>query len=81
MDIEILKNKIKPELESIFGTTMTSLILNKAKMKVATQTGDSDDIHKCRNFIECLGNDDKLIGMWGSLETKERVSTWMNFIG
>jgi len=80
MTIEDLRNRIKPELESIFGSSMTTLILTKAKMRVSAQAnGDGKD--GCRTFLECLGSDDKLIGMWGSLEVKARISRWQNFIG
>jgi len=81
VNIEDLKNRIKPELESIFGSSMTNLILTKAKMKVVAKKAGSDEANTCRNFVECLGSDDKLMGMWGSLEVKEKISKWMNYIG
>ncbi len=81
MRIEDLQNRIKPDLESIFGISMTNLILTKAKMKVASGAASSDDVNRCRYFVECLGSDDKLVGMWGSLEVKEKMSKWMNYIG
>jgi hypothetical protein len=81
MGIEELQNRIKPDLEAIFGISMTSLILTKAKMKVAARSTGADEVHKCRVFVECLGSDDKLLGMFGSLEVKEKISKWMKFIG
>jgi hypothetical protein len=81
MNLEELKNRIKPELESVFGGTMTNLILTKAKMKVASEGKSMDEGSRCRIFIECLSSDEKLIGMWGSLEAKERTSKWLDYIG
>ncbi len=81
MRIEELQNRIKPDLESLFGISMTSLILTKAKMKVTSETGGIDDGNKCRHFVECLGSDDKLVGMLGSLEVREKMSKWMKYIG
>jgi hypothetical protein len=81
MTIEELKERIKPELESVFGGTMTNLILTKAKMKVSSEGKDADDISKCKIFIECLSSDERVVGMWGSLEVKEKASRWLNYIG
>ncbi len=81
MNIDDLKERIKPDIESIFGGSLTNLILTKAKMKVSALPGGGDERAKCRTFIECLGGDDKLIGMWGALEVKERTSKWLNYIG
>ncbi len=81
MRIDELQKRIKPDLEAIFGVSMTSLLLTKAKMKVASNTSDTDEKNKCRTFVECLGGDDKLVGMLGSLEVKERISKWMKYIG
>ena len=80
MNIEELKNMIKPELESVFGSTMTNLILTRAKMKVSSGVKDIDDISHCRLFIEYLGRDEMVLGMWGSLEVEEKVSKWLNYI-
>ncbi len=80
MRIDELQKRIKPDLEAIFGVSMTSLLLTKAKMKVVSNTSDTDE-KKCRTFVECLGSDDKLVGMLGSLEVKERISKWMKYIG
>ncbi len=81
MKIEELQKRIKPDLEAIFGISMTSLILTKAKMKVASNKSDTDELNKCRSFVQCLGSDDKLLGMLGSLEVKERMTKWMRYIG
>lgn len=79
MDIDVLKEKIKPELESMFGSAMTNLILNKAKLK--TISGDTfDENEKCRTYIDLLGRDERVIGMWGNLEVKDKLSKWMRYI-
>lgn len=80
MNLDELKEKIKPDIESIFGGSMAALILNKAKMKVDAERKSADDASKCKYFVECLGSDDKLVGMWGGLETSERSAKWMKYI-
>ena len=80
MILDQVRDKIKPEIESVFGSTMSNLILNKAKIKVSSENKDADEISKCRLFIEYLGKDDKLVAMWGSLEVLERTSKWMKYI-
>lgn len=81
MNVEELKDKIKPDIASIFGGSMADLILNKAKMKVAADQKAAEDASKCRLFVECLRTDDKLIGMWGDLEINERANRWMTYAG
>ncbi len=81
MELDLLRDRIKPDIESLFGASMANLILNKAKMKVAAEIRDSDEETKCRTFVQCLGRDDKLLGMWGSLEVQERVSKWLKYLG
>lgn len=80
MNIEELKTKIKPELESVFGGAMTNLILTKAKMRVSTEAKDIDDKTRNKIFVESLGNDERVVGMWGSLEVKEKIARWLNYI-
>jgi len=80
MNLEELKDKIKPDIASIFGGSMAELILNKAKMKIAADTTAADEAAKCRSFVECLRTDDKLVGMWGSLEISERANRWLTYI-
>ena len=75
-----IKEMSWPEIESVFGSTMSNLILNKAKIKVSSENKDTDELSKCRLFIEHLGKDDKLIAMWGRLEVLERISKWMQYI-
>ena len=77
--LDLLKDKIKPEIDSVFGSTMSNLILNKAKIKVSSEN-NADEATRCRLFIEHLGKDDKLVAMWGSLEVVERISKWMKYI-
>ncbi len=79
MNIDGLKEKIKPELESIFGSSMTNLILNKAKIRVSSDKA-ADEHTRCRTYIECLANDERVVGMWGNLEVKDRLSKWMNYL-
>jgi len=81
MNVEELKDKIKPDIASIFGGSMADLILNKAKMKVAADAQASDDAAKCKSFIQLLRTDDKLIGMWGDLEITERANKWITYVG
>ncbi|MBI5640325.1 MAG: hypothetical protein HZA17_07870 [Nitrospirae bacterium] len=81
MELDLLKDRIKPDIEAIFGVSMASLILNKAKMKVAAEIKGSDELNRCRSFVHHLGKDDKLLGMWGNLEVQERVSKWMKYLG
>jgi hypothetical protein len=81
MNVEELKDKIKPDIASIFGGSMADLILNKAKMKVAADAAAADEAAKCKLFIQCLRTDDKLIGMWGDLEITERANRWMTYVG
>jgi hypothetical protein len=78
--VDDLRERIKPELEPIFGGSMTNLILTKAKMKISAKNF-GDEKNRCRTFVECLGSDDKLIGMWGSIEVKQRTSRWLEYIG
>ena len=81
MELDLLKDRIKPDIESIFGVSMANLILNKAKMKIAAEVKSSDELNVCRSFVQCLGKDDKLLGMWGNHEVQERVSKWMQYLG
>lgn len=81
MNIDELKNRIKPELESVFGGTMINLILTKAKMKVSSEGKDADEKSRCKIFVECLSSDERVIGMWGKLEVGEKASRWLNYIG
>ena len=80
MNVEELKDKIKPDIASIFGGSMADLILNKAKMKVAADPKATNEASKCKLFVECLRTDDKLIGMWGDLEITERTGRWIAYI-
>jgi len=77
---DLIREKIKPDIESVFGSAMSNLILNKAKIKVSSENNNTDEITKCRLFIEHLGKDDKLLAMWGSLEVVEKISKWMKYI-
>jgi hypothetical protein len=81
MKVDDLRERIKPELEPIFGGSMTNLILTKAKMKISGKESGDDERNQCKTFVECLGSDDKLIGMWGSIEVKQRTSRWLEYIG
>ncbi len=81
MALEDLKNIIKPELELIFGATMTNLILNRAKMKILSESKNLDDPSMCRMFIEHLSDDDRLVGMWGKQEVGQRASRWKKQVG
>lgn len=80
MILDELRDKIKPDIASIFGGSMADLILNKAKMKAASDQKTADEAALCRTFIECLRTDEKLIGMWGDLEVAERAKRWMSFV-
>ena len=80
MNLDELKDKIKPDIASMFGGSMADLILNKAKMKVAAEKAAADDAARCRMFVDCLRADDKLIGMWGDLEVAERAGRWMKYL-
>jgi len=79
MTLDELRDKIKPDIASIFGGSMADLILNKAKMKAAAASGATDETARCRILIEGLRADDKLIGMLGELEVAERAQRWMGF--
>ncbi len=80
MSLDELRDKIKPDIASIFGGSMADLILNKAKLKVTADQSAPDDASRCKRFIVCLRADDKLIGMWGDLEVAERASRWMTYV-
>lgn len=80
MSLDDLKDKIKPDIASIFGGSMADLILNKAKLKVSSDQAAADDAARCRLFIDCLRADEKLIGMWGDLEVAERANRWMTYV-
>ena len=79
MTLDELRDKIKPDIASIFGSSMADLILNKAKMKASADSRAGDDAARCTLLIECLRADDKLIGMWGDLEVAERANRWKGF--
>lgn len=79
MILDELRDKIKPDIASIFGGSMADLILNKAKLKALADPRAADDTVRCTLFIECLRADEKLIGMWGELEVSERAARWMGF--
>jgi hypothetical protein len=79
MTLDELRDKIKPDIASIFGGSMADLILNKAKMKAASASGAADETARCRILVEGLRTDDKLIGMLGELEVAERAQRWMGF--
>ncbi len=81
MDLDSIKNRIRPELESIFGMTMANLILTKAKMKTASEAKDPNNSEGCRLFVECLRRDDMLIGMWGASQVDEKATQWIRYIG
>jgi hypothetical protein len=81
MNLDELKDKIKPDIASMFGGSMAELILNKAKMKVAADASAADDAARCRLLIDCLRADEKLIGMWGDLELAERAGRWKTYMG
>jgi hypothetical protein len=76
MSLDELRDKIKPDIASIFGGSMADLILNKAKMKATADAGAADDAGRCKLFIDHLRTDEKLIGMWGELELAERAERW-----
>ena len=80
MSLDELRDKIKPDIASIFGGSMADLILNKAKMKATADQKAADDAARCRTFVECLRADEKLIGMWGELEVVSRTSHWMSLV-
>ncbi len=80
MSLDELRDKIKPDIASIFGGSMADMILNKAKMKAAADPRSADDAARCRLFVECLRADDKLIGMWGALEASARADRWISLI-
>jgi hypothetical protein len=81
MNLDELKDKIKPDIASMFGGSMAELILNKAKMKVAADASAADDTARCRLFVDCLRADEKLMGMWGELELAERTGRWKTYMG
>lgn len=80
MSLDELRDKIKPDIASIFGVSMADLILNKAKLKATSDQSAADDASRCRLFIACLRADDKLIGMWGELEVSERANRWTSYV-
>jgi len=80
MSLDELRDKIKPDIASIFGGSMADLILNKAKMKATADQPAADEATRCRTFVECLRADEKLIGMWGDLEVTERANRWMGLV-
>jgi len=80
MSLYELRDKIKPDIASIFGGSMADLILNKAKMKATADPRGADDAARCGIFIDCLRADEKLIGMWGDLEVAERANRWKGFL-
>ena len=80
MSLDELRDKIKPDIASIFGGSMADLILNKAKMKATADPRAADEAVRCTLFIECLRVDEKLIGMWGELEVAERANRWTGYV-
>ncbi len=80
MSLDDLRDKIKPDIASIFGGSMADVILNKAKLKATSDQQASDDAARCKEFIACLRADEKLIGMWGDLEVAARADQWLTYV-
>jgi len=80
MSLDDLRDRIKPDIASIFGVSMADLILNKAKLKATADQAAADDAARCKLFIACLRADDKLIGMWGDLEVATRANQWLTYV-
>jgi len=80
MTIDDLKSKIKPEIESMFGSTMTNVIFTNARVKVMNEGKGLDEQGKCKLFLECIGGDEKVVGMLGAAGAKSKVIAWMSYV-
>ncbi|MEW6108789.1 MAG: hypothetical protein AB1632_06440 [Nitrospirota bacterium] len=71
----LIDEKIKPELENVFGPALTSRIIITARAKAnAPIVGmTKDDFER---FIEAISADDRVQGMWGNAGTQERKKRW-----
>jgi len=80
MTIDELKNKIKPEIDSMFGTTMANVIFTNARVRVMNEGKGLDEQGKCKLFLECIGSDEKFVGMLGAAGARSKVMTWLSYV-
>ncbi len=80
MTIDELKEKIRPDVESTFGGVMSNVLFTNARVRVMGEGKGMDENQRCRLFLECIGSDEKFVGMLGAAGAKGKVMTWMSYI-
>jgi len=76
---EALQQVVKPDLESIFGKALTSSILLTARTKSgAPLIGLNRD--QFLSMVECICQDQKVLDLWGSSGTNDKLGRWKNSV-
>ncbi|OIO83596.1 MAG: hypothetical protein COW32_03745 [Candidatus Aquicultor secundus] len=80
MTIDELKEKIRPDIESTFGGVMANVLFTKARVRVMGEGKGMDENGRCKLFLECIGSDEKFVGMLGAAGARSKVTSWMSYI-
>lgn len=72
---QVIDTVLKPELENVFGPALSARIIISARAKAnAPIVGmKKEDLER---MIEALGDDDRVLGMWGVAGAQERLRRW-----
>jgi hypothetical protein len=80
MTVDELKDKIRPDIESTFGGVMANVFFTNARLKIMSDGKGMDEHARCKLFLECIGKDDKFVGMLGAAGAQSKVTSWMGLI-
>lgn len=80
MTVDELKDKIRPDIESTFGGVMANVLFTNARLKIMNEGKGMSEEERCKLFLECIGQDDKFVGMLGAAGAKSKVMSWMGLI-
>lgn len=76
---EALQEVVKPDLESVFGKSLTSSILVAARSKSgAPLMGINKEQYLA--LINCICDDPKVKDLWGEAGTKDKLNKWKNSV-
>lgn len=59
---------------------MANVFLTNARLKIMSDGKGLDEHARCKLFLECIGKDDKFVGMLGAAGASSKVASWMGLI-
>ncbi|MDP2211527.1 MAG: hypothetical protein Q8J63_07320 [Candidatus Aquicultor sp.] len=80
MTVDEIKDKIRPDIESTFGGVMANVLFTNARLRIMNEGKGLDEQARCKLFVECIGQDEKFVGMLGASGAQSKVTSWIGMI-